>query len=209
MHLEKKISANYNISDAKMQLSKRMRQVRRRAFGGLGSIQGKLIFEKFCEATQKGLLIRPGDIVAGFWPIQDEIDIRFLLQSLCEQQIAVCLPIAGDRKTSMVFRLWKPGDRLEVGKMGLLQPSQKKQLVEPKILIIPTLAYDNFGRRLGYGGGYYDATLSELRSRRSVTAIGVAFEAQQVPFVPNDDGDEPLDWIITEKNAKVFNNGTR
>ena len=145
--------------------------------------------------------------MAGFWPIKDEIDIRYLLKSLCEKRIEVCLPIVGKQRTSMAFRLWKPGDQLEVGKMGLLQPSRKRRLVEPETLIVPTLAYDQLGRRLGYGGGYYDATLSELRSRRSVTAVGVAFEAQQVPVVPNDSSDETLDWIITEKEAKVINMG--
>lgn len=207
INLGKKIPVNCSISNAKMKLSRRMRQVRGRACRKLGAVQGKLISDRFNEAVQKGLSIRAGDIVAGFWPIQDEIDIRYLLETLCEQSITVCLPIVGKRRTSMLFRLWEPGDQLEVGKMGLLQPSKKRQLVEPKILIVPTLAYDHLGRRLGYGGGYYDATLSELRSRRSVIAIGVAFEAQQIPIVPNDASDEPLDWIITEKEAKVFNMG--
>jgi len=73
--------------------------------------------------------------------------------------------------------------------------------LEPDIVIVPLLAFDRFGNRLGYGGGYYDSTISFLRQKREILAIWVAFDCQEVSSVPCNERDERLDWVITEKRV--------
>jgi 5-formyltetrahydrofolate cyclo-ligase len=85
-----------------------------------------------------------------------------------------------------------------------LQPSARRETIEPDALIVPMLACDADGWRLGYGGGFYDRTLELLRKRRPVTAMGVGFDAQFVPEVPHGPSDQRLDWLLTDKRACAF-----
>jgi 5-formyltetrahydrofolate cyclo-ligase len=76
--------------------------------------------------------------------------------------------------------------------------------VEPSVLIVPLLAFDARGYRLGYGGGFYDRTLEGLRARGPVLAVGFAFAAQEVAEVPTDATDQRLDAVVTERGVTVF-----
>ena len=87
---------------------------------------------------------------------------------------------------------------------GTLQPSAQCEIVEPDALLVPLLACDSEGWRLGYGGGFYDRTLEDLRKRRRVTAIGVGFDLQLVPKVPHGADDQRLDWLLTDRRACAF-----
>ena len=69
------------------------------------------------------------------------------------------------------------------------------------MLLVPLLAFDRKGYRLGYGGGYYDRTLAMLQEKGPVLAIGIAYAAQQVESVPREATDQRLDWIVTEEGA--------
>jgi 5-formyltetrahydrofolate cyclo-ligase len=83
-----------------------------------------------------------------------------------------------------------------------MTPPPEAPEVVPSLLIVPLLAFDRAGYRLGYGGGFYDRTLQKLRGAGGdVLAVGVALSAQEVPAVPRDDTDQPLDWIVTEREA--------
>ena len=104
----------------------------------------------------------------------------------------------------LVFRAWRPGDPLEAGVFGTLQPSVRREVVEPDALIVPLLACDEEGWRLGYGGGFYDRTLAGLRTKKTVTAVGVGFNDQLVPEVPHGPSDQRLDWLLTDKRACAF-----
>ena len=108
------------------------------------------------------------------------------------------------KKQPLVFRAWRPGDPLEAGVFGTLQPTARRAVVEPEVLIVPLLAVDEEGWRLGYGGGFYDRTLEALRARKRVTAVGVGFNEQIVPEVPHDPNDQRLDWLLTDKRACAF-----
>ena len=143
-------------------------------------------------------------IVAGFWPIKDEIDIRPLLNAFLAQACRLALPVVHKRGEALTFRAWRPGDPLESGAFGTLQPSAQRETLEPDVLLVPLLACDEEGYRLGYGGGFYDRTLAGLRQRREVTAIGVGFDGQLVPAVPHGPQDERLDWLLTDKRACAF-----
>ncbi len=143
-------------------------------------------------------------VVSGFWPIKDEIDIRPLMIELFNQGCQLALPVVQGKGQPLLFRAWRPGDPLEAGVFGTLQPSAKRETLEPDALIVPLLACDEEGWRLGYGGGFYDRTLTGLRARRAVTAVGVGFDAQLVPEVPHGPSDQRLDWLLTDRRACAF-----
>ena len=164
------------------------------------------------RAASDGLLAtlrreRPIDapaVVSGFWPIKEEIDIRPLLIELFNQGCQLALPVVQGKGQPLIFRAWRPGDPLEAGVFGTLQPSAKREVLQPDALIVPLLACDEEGWRLGYGGGFYDRTLAGLRAKNNVTAIGVGFDAQLVPEVPHGPADQRLDWLLTDKRACAF-----
>ena len=153
------------------------------------------------------LLERPIElpaVVSGFWPIKDEIDIRPLMEALFDEGCQMALPVVQGRGQRLLFRAWSPGDPLEAGVFGTLQPSAHCEILEPDALLVPLLACDGEGWRLGYGGGFYDRTLDDLRKRRQVTAIGVGFDLQLVPEVPHGADDQRLDWLLTDRRACAF-----
>jgi 5-formyltetrahydrofolate cyclo-ligase len=143
-------------------------------------------------------------VVSGFWPIKEEIDIRPLMVELLNQGCQLSLPVVQGKGRPLLFRAWRPGDALEAGVFGTLQPSAKREVVEPDALIVPLLACDEEGWRLGYGGGFYDRTLAGLRAKKTVTAVGVGFNDQLVPEVPHGPSDQRLDWLLTDKRACAF-----
>ena len=143
-------------------------------------------------------------VVSGFWPIKEEIDIRPLMVDLLNQGCQLALPVVQGKGLPLLFRAWRPGDALEAGVFGTLQPSVRREVVEPDALIVPLLACDEDGWRLGYGGGFYDRTLAGLRTKKTVTAVGVGFNDQLVPEVPHGPSDQRLDWLLTDKRAYAF-----
>jgi 5-formyltetrahydrofolate cyclo-ligase len=143
-------------------------------------------------------------VVSGFWPMAEELDIRPLMIELHNQGCQLALPVVVAKRQPLVFRAWRPGDPLEAGVFGTLHPSPKREVVEPDALIVPLLACDEEGWRLGYGGGFYDRTLEALRAKKSITAIGVGFNAQLMPEVPHGPGDRRLDWLLTDQRACAF-----
>lgn len=142
--------------------------------------------------------------VSGFWPIKDEIDIRPLMTFLQGEGCRLALPVVHGRGQRLSFRAWSPGETLEAGVFGTLQPSAGCETLQPDALLVPLLACDAEGWRLGYGGGFYDRTLEDLRKRRPVTAVGVGFDLQRVPDVPHGADDQRLDWLLTDRRACAF-----
>ena len=142
-----------------------------------------------------------GAAVSGFWPMGEEIDVRPLLLHLHAQSHPIGLPATGPRGSLLRFRRWAPETTLIAGVFGTREPPKDAPDIVPDLLIVPLLAFDADGWRLGYGGGYYDRTLAGLRAERTVTAVGVAFAAQQVDAVPHGGSDQRLDWVVTEDAA--------
>lgn len=145
--------------------------------------------------------LRPGCVLAGYLAIGSEVDVLPALESWCEEGHPVALPCTGPRDTPLVFRRWAPGRPLVQEPFGTRAPRPEAPVVDPDVLLVPLLAFDRAGYRLGWGGGYYDRTLSSLRGRKSVTAVGVAYSAQEIPSVPRDPWDQPLDLIVTEEGV--------
>lgn len=142
--------------------------------------------------------------ISAFWPMGEEIDIRPLLQALHDDGHVLGLPRTPRRGEPLAFHAWRPGDPLERGPVGTSQPPAAAPVIEPDALIVPLLAVDPAGFRLGYGGGYYDRTLAHLRARRAITAIGVGFEVQRVARVPTGPNDARLDFLLTERALLAF-----
>jgi 5-formyltetrahydrofolate cyclo-ligase len=135
----------------------------------------------------------PEITVSGFWPIGDEIDLRPLLHALHERGNRVALPVTPRRGEPLAFRQWRPGDILVPERFGTVRPVG--DILVPDMLLIPLLAFDTEGGRLGYGGGFYDRTLAGLPNR---FRLGCAFAVQQVDAVPVGPYDTRLDAVATE-----------
>lgn len=136
-----------------------------------------------------------GAVVAGFWPMGKEIDIRPLLHALAGRGHAIALPVTPKRGQPLAFRRWRPGDALARGPIGTSQPLPGAEALTPDWLLVPLLAFDRGGNRLGYGAGYYDRTLAALPAARR---IGCAYACQLLDEVPAGPEDVPLHAVATE-----------
>jgi len=148
-----------------------------------------------------------GSVVSGFLPYQSEIDVRPLMARLAAAGMVTALPVVAGRDAPLVFRAWRPGDQTEPGAWNIPVPLATVAEVVPDVLLVPMLAFDSGGYRLGYGGGFYDRTLEELRRKGHPVAVGVAYAAQEVHHVPHAAHDQPLDWILTEMGARRVDAG--
>ena len=144
------------------------------------------------------LPIAPGAIVSGFMPLKSEINPLPLMRKLAEQGATLALPAVAGRGKPLIMRAWAWGEPLASGVWGIREPNPDAAEVEPAILLVPLLAFDRAGHRVGYGAGYYDMTIARLRAHKAVTAVGIAFAAQEVPAVPSTPRDERLDLVLTE-----------
>jgi 5-formyltetrahydrofolate cyclo-ligase len=142
-----------------------------------------------------------GSVISGYWPIRDELDPRPALEALTEQGYSVALPVSIAHGEPLAFRAWSPGEPLAPDIMRIEAPLPAAPALTPRLLLVPMLAFDRACRRLGYGAGFYDRTLAALRSRGSVTAVGLAFNVQEVERVPAGPDDAPLDAVVTERGS--------
>ena len=154
-----------------------------------------------CERVLGALTFSEGCVVSAYWPIGSEIDPRPLMRHLHEHGHPIALPAVVGKGRPLVFRAWRPGDTLQPAGFGTREPVDDTPELEPRALIVPLLAFDRAGYRLGYGGGFYDRTLSLLRRGGGILAIGTAYAVQEVAEVPHGSDDRPLDWIVTEAEA--------
>ena len=143
--------------------------------------------------------VQPGQSVAAYWPFRDEIDVRPLFAELESMGCNCLLPVMAGRKEPLQFHQWKPGDVLEPSRFGVLEPSKFHRSTTPDIVILPMLAFDRHGMRLGYGGGYYDRTLNALRGKGEILAIGAAYHDQEIEDIPNDAHDQKIDALVTDQ----------
>jgi 5-formyltetrahydrofolate cyclo-ligase len=141
-----------------------------------------------------------GQVLAGYMPMRTEISP---LAAMHAHQGAVCVPVIMAPATPLRFAAYHAGADMTEGAFGAYIPAALTYLT-PMVLIVPLLAYDARGYRLGYGGGFYDRTLEGLRAAGKITAIGFAFAAQEAREVPIDATDQRLDMIVTEQGCLVF-----
>jgi 5-formyltetrahydrofolate cyclo-ligase len=140
-------------------------------------------------------------VVSIFHSFGTEISTFELFDKLAADGWTTALPIVVSKNTPLVFRQWAPGEPLVSGIWGIQIPPETALEVQPDVLLVPLLAFDRSGYRLGYGGGFYDRTLEKLRSVKKITAIGLAYSGQEVDAVLRDEHDQQLDWIMTERET--------
>jgi 5-formyltetrahydrofolate cyclo-ligase len=145
-----------------------------------------------------------GMIISGYSPIRSEIDPVPLMRKLAAQGARLALPAVTARGKSLCFRAWSPDDRLLLGPLGILEPSPAAGERVPDIMLVPLAAFDRLGHRIGYGAGHYDFTLAHLRKAKAITAIGIAFAAQEIEAVPALQHDVALDYVLTEHETIDF-----
>jgi 5-formyltetrahydrofolate cyclo-ligase len=136
--------------------------------------------------------------VAVFHAVRGEIDCLELCRVLNEAGLETSLPVMAPDSLILQFHPWQAGAPVERGAFGVPVPRMRVAECRPDLVFVPLLRFDRRGWRLGYGGGYYDATLRDLRQSDGVIAAGVGFALQEIGHVPHDAHDEPVDWIITE-----------
>src|SRR3984957_9805567 len=148
--------------------------------------------------------VMPGVIVSGFSPLKSEISPLPLLRRLADAGAPLALPVVVGRGQPLIMRAWPFGAPLTSGVWGIREPPADAPEVFPDILLVPLLAFDRTGHRIGYGAGYYDMTIARLRAMKPVTAIGIAFAAQEIAVVPATPRDARLDLVLTERGAIDF-----
>lgn len=146
--------------------------------------------------------------VSGYMPIRTEIDPRPAMAEAAAYG-PVGVPVIEGREQPLKFARWTPETRMVAGTFGASVPVDLAYF-EPEILIVPLLAFDRAGARLGYGGGFYDRTLEQLRARRATLAIGFAFAGQESDDIPVEPTDAPLDMIVTQNGViEIAGSGPR
>jgi 5-formyltetrahydrofolate cyclo-ligase len=139
----------------------------------------------------------PGAIISGFSTIKDEIDTGPLLARLAGEGFRLALPVMQGKGKPLQFRVWAPGDEMGSATWGIAEPLPSRGVLEPDVVLVPLLAFDAAGHRLGYGGGFYDRTLAALRAMKPIVAVGVAYDELKVDAVPHLDYDQRIDWVLT------------
>lgn len=182
-----------DLTDAKAALRRTCLDARRQAKSDDRGDAGEAARDHFLAAR----LHTGAGVISGYRPIRTELDPTPLMTALHEAGHRLCVPVIEGRGLPLRFREWSPGVEMVEGEFGALVPAEGEWL-EPELLIAPLLGFDRFGRRLGYGGGFYDRTLEGLRSKRRTLAVGFAYSVQQVDAVPREPTDQPLDAVVTE-----------
>jgi 5-formyltetrahydrofolate cyclo-ligase len=145
--------------------------------------------------------VPPGVLVSGFSPIGSEFNPLPLMRRLAGRGARLALPVVIGRGQPLVFRTWALGEPLGKGVWGIREPRPEAAEVMPDILLVPLAAFDRTGHRIGYGAGYYDLTLSALRARKPILAVGLAYAAQEIAAVPATARDARLDLVLTEREV--------
>lgn len=186
------------IEEAKAALRIRARAARALLDSGERADAAELAARHFFDA----IALDPSDVVAVYWRIRDELDCQPILVKLMDSGQKVVLPVVMGPEEPLDLRVWEQGASLYEAGFGTLAPSDLAPRAEPDVVVMPLLAYDRLGTRLGYGGGYYDRTLASMKKRPRL--IGLAFSAQELDRIPREAHDVPLDAVVTEAGVRHF-----
>jgi 5-formyltetrahydrofolate cyclo-ligase len=182
-----------DIIEAKRALRQRMRAARENLGPGAKAAAAEAVSKHGVQFVKP----RNGAIISAFSSMPDEFRVWPLLRRLAGEGYRLALPVMQGKGNPLIFRAWTPGDAMDAGVWGITEPKPDQPTLEPDIALVPLLAFDATGQRLGYGGGFYDRTLRRLRSLKQIVAVGLAFDESQVDAVPHLDYDERLDWVLT------------
>jgi len=196
-------------ADAQLKAEKkRLRQAAMRQRARAAEQAGVAAGRQLRDHLLPDLELPNGAAVSAYWPMGDEIDPIPAIEALHGRGHPIGLPAMPGKAQPLQFRAWHPGSALEEGGFGTQVPPADAGEVTPSVLLVPLLAFDRAGYRLGYGGGFYDRTLAKLRAADPATrAVGVAYLGQEIETVPHDSFDQPLDAVVTEQGPVALVRG--
>jgi 5-formyltetrahydrofolate cyclo-ligase len=187
-------------SDAALQIKAELRRAGQARRDALPAEMRKAAAEAIA-ARAFPLTIVPSVIVSGFMPLKSEINPLPLMRKLADAGARLALPAVAGRGKPLIMRSWQWSEPLVPGVWGIREPGPAAATVEPDIVLVPLLAFDRSGHRVGYGAGYYDLTITQLRVNKQIAAVGIAFAAQEVETVPRTAFDAQLDLVLTENET--------
>lgn len=162
---------------------------------------------QFSRLFFENIPLAEDSVIAGYWPMDREFDVRLVLEEILSKGVRVVLPVVEKGSKVLRFARWHQDIDLVVGAYGINHPvmNEDTEFLDPDVVIVPMLAFDRRGGRLGFGGGYYDATLADFRLRKKILAVGVAYAQQACLFnLPSEEHDVRMDWVITQQQAYSF-----
>jgi 5-formyltetrahydrofolate cyclo-ligase len=182
-----------DIAQQKCDLRRTARAARHLAFARHGASAGERL------ATHGITFADPpaGAALSAFLAIGEEIDPLPLMRHLWRAGHVTALPVMVGKARPLVFRQWREGEALAEVQWGIREPLDTAPVIVPDVVLVPLLAFDARGYRLGYGGGFYDRSIADIRTRKPIVTIGLAYDELQVDAVPHSQYDEPLDWVLT------------
>lgn len=185
------------LDEAKTELRAAARDRRESFHAREGQAAARAVRDRFLARVP----LAHGAVVAGYWPFGAELDPMPLLEALHARGHPLALPVVVRRRAPLVFRAWKPGDEMSTHRFGMSEPLATSPQLDPDLLLVPLLAFDGEGNRIGYGGGFYDRTILQQRHFHPMRTVGLAFSVQRVERIPTSIHDQKLDWVVTEKEA--------
>lgn len=179
-------------------------KARRKAAVAVAGSNAKDQFTRNMFSLAKDLNVDGSSVIAGYLAMADELDVVPAMLGLSESDDALCcMPVVLKKNTPLVFRQWDQLTEMESGGFGTQHPIPSTVELTPTLVLVPLLAFDTTGYRLGWGGGFYDRTLQLLKnSGNNVVAVGCAYAGQEMDAVVRDDYDQPVDWIVTERDIR-------
>ena len=183
-----------NLIAEKKQLRNTAEKRRQFLFQSKGIYASKRLAKNFCNTWSPA----NGSIISAFWPFRTELDVRPLINHLFGLGYTIALPEITSKYEPLIFREWNPGQNLIKDNFGVMCLPKTAKIKKPDWLLVPLLAFDKNGFRLGYGGGFYDITLKSLREEKNIFAVGVGFEGQMIERVPYARHDIRLNAVLTE-----------
>ena len=195
------MTASQDIREQKTQLRSAMLK-RRQAMSTVRQDEAARAVSRFADTL---IAVAPTPaIFSSYRALKSELPTLYLEQELISRGASIALPVTMQGAAPLIFRLWQRDDLLETRKWGILEPAENAPVVQPDVILLPLLAFDKAGMRLGYGGGFYDRTLHMLRRDRPIVAVGLAYVEQEVDAVPYDNYDQHLDYILSPDGLRAF-----
>ncbi len=188
----------------KLELRNKAKKRRQAHVDDIGDAGVRGAGEAACQHLFKLALLDQPTTISAYWPLPGEFDSRPLMAALHAAGHQIVLPVVVGRAKPLIFRCWQPGLNMSADRFDVLVPPDDSPVLRPSVLLVPLLAFDARGYRLGYGGGFYDRTLAALSARGDITAIGLAFAMQEVDKVPIDAYDQALHWLVSDHAARKF-----
>ncbi len=182
-----------------------IREIFRKKRAALNTKKQKLYSREIAKNFFANISIAPASTIAIYIPFEHEVDVTLLSELYAETGHTLCLPCVDEKDAPMVFRKYIKGTPLVKNRLvNIMEPPHNFPEVSPNVIIVPLIAFDSAGTRLGMGAGYYDRTFDYLSGFSEFIAIGVAFSCQQTPYIKPEAHDYKLDALVTEKKVFVF-----